>query len=105
MNAFVYQAALWCEPCGTKVAKRLVREGKAPANIEDERTYDSDKFPKGPYADGGGESDSPQHCDACGKFLENPLTSEGEAWLREAVAEKRNTAIVKKWKRFYDYLF
>jgi len=28
----------------------------------------------GPYPDGGGEADAPQHCGGCGVFLENPLT-------------------------------
>jgi hypothetical protein len=28
-----------------------------------ESDYDSEDLPKGPYADGGGEADTPQHCD------------------------------------------
>jgi hypothetical protein len=51
----------------------LTSQGQAPADPTAEHTYDSDKFPKGPLADGGGESDCPQHCDTCGVFLENPL--------------------------------
>jgi hypothetical protein len=92
MDAYVYQAALWCGPC---VIKRLVEEKKAspgaldmpPAEalqqvvssngFTDESDYDSDDLPKGPYSDGGGEADSPQHCDGCGLLLENPLTSDG----------------------------
>jgi hypothetical protein len=42
-----------------------------------ESDYDSDDLPKGPYADGGGEADTPQHCDDCRRFLENPLTGDG----------------------------
>ena len=43
----------------------------------DENDYDSDDLPKGPYSNGGGEADTPQHCDGCGAFLENPLTGDG----------------------------
>jgi hypothetical protein len=34
-----------------------------------ESDYDSDDLPKGPYAQGGGEADTPQHCEGCGQFL------------------------------------
>jgi hypothetical protein len=75
MNAYMYQAALWCEPCGLAIMARLNEAGKMPEAPADERTYDSDDYPKGPYPDGGGESDSPEHCDGCGVFLRNPLTT------------------------------
>ena len=88
MGAYLYKAALWCGPC---IIKTLVAERKAAPGAIDmlpagaleqivsangftsERDYDSDDLPKGPYADGGGEADTPQHCDGCGHFLENPL--------------------------------
>lgn len=77
MKAYVYAAALLCESCG-EVAKIERREY---AGCED-----SDHFPQGPYSEGGGEADSPQHCDSCGLFLENPLTPDGDKWLREQAA-------------------
>lgn len=52
-------------------------------DASDEGSYDSDDFPKGPYPEGGGEADTPQHCDSCHEFLENPLTSDGMAYVRE----------------------
>jgi hypothetical protein len=36
----------------------------------EESEYDSDELLKTPYPDGGGEADSPQHCEGCGLFLE-----------------------------------
>ena len=74
-----------------------------------ESDHDSDDMPKGPYADGGGEADSPQHCDACGEFLENPLTGDGlihiEDALRRCLTTKKlsgatNKAVVD-WAEFY----
>jgi hypothetical protein len=74
VDAFVYCAALLCSDCGEAARKDITGAGHAPADPENESSYDSDQFPKGPYPDGGGEADAPQHCDHCGTFLENPLT-------------------------------
>lgn len=81
MKTFIFQAALHCASC----AEKYMRENKKPAHVnrDDESSYDSDEWPKGPYPDGGGESDSPQNCDTCGVFLENILTPDGDAWLRK----------------------
>lgn len=87
MDAFIYQAALYCEDCGQSIRDSLDGTDKAPENPDDESSYDSDDYPKGPYPDGGGESDTPSHCDACNAHLENPLTSDGYAYVIEAVAE------------------
>ena len=97
MNAYIYQAALFCEDCGHAIRKQIRKEGKAPA----EPGYDSDEYPKGPYQDGGGESDCPQHCGAgadclnamelggfkVGAWLENPLTADGVAYVRQIIEE------------------
>ena len=73
MDAYIYQAALLCEDCGEAKRVELTKAGKAPADPEDEYSYDSDDFPKGPYPDGGGESDYEEHCDSCGTELDNPV--------------------------------
>jgi hypothetical protein len=56
---------------------------KEPRDPDDESSYDSDDWPKGPYRHGGGEADCPQHCGACGLFLENALTDDGDSYVRE----------------------
>lgn len=101
MRAFIYSAALYCEPCGEAIRERLPLP--AGAELGNESSYDSDAYPKGPYDDGGGEADCPQHCDACGRFLENPLTPHGVAYVAEAVAEARarSSAVVAEWRAFY----
>lgn len=73
MDAYIYQAVLWCEECGNKIKAELTAAGKAPEDPEDENTFDFDDFPKGPYPDGGGESDCEQFCDGCGCALDNPV--------------------------------
>ena len=103
----MYQAALLCADCGEAVRLRLINEKKAPADAQDEHTYDSDEFPKGPYPEGGGEADCPQHCDACGLFLENPLTSDGYDYVKKALEDFKAGGhgcreVLEQWSDYYD---
>ena len=114
MNAYIYQADIYCADCGRAIRKRLKAEGKAPDTPRDESTYDSDEYPKGPYSEGGGEADSPQHCGAgaeclnaievadgrkVGAWLENELTTDGAEYVRQAVAEGGEVA--ELWAAWY----
>lgn len=101
MLAYAYQAALLCEDCGKAHVDTLRSRG-----IED--TGDSDDFPQGPYGDGGGEADTPQHCDWCNKFLENPLTDYGADYVRLAIEDHNMTGrgsgyVIKAWGAFYGH--
>jgi hypothetical protein len=87
VNAFIYQADIYCEHCGQKIRDTLTAKGKHPVNQDNESSYDSDDFPKGPYPNGGGEADSPQHCANCHVFLGNDLTGEGVAYVFEALQD------------------
>lgn len=120
MDVFIYNADLYCEDCILEVciengalspaAREMgwdkAREQWEEANaVESESDYDSGEFPKGPYGDGGGESDSPQHCGGCGEFLENGLTSEGSERVMDAIVEHLSTGrgqCAKEWADFYD---
>lgn len=114
MEIYIYQADCYCKECGETIRTKLTAEGKAPEKPDDERSYDSDYFPKGPFPDGGGEADTVQHC-ACGEdclnalelegrkygaWLENDLTTDGLNWLKETIAEKE-TAVTSYWKMEY----
>lgn len=84
MQVYMYCAAFYCQACGEKLcATEAKPAGMDPTN---ESTWDSDEYPKGPYPNGGGEADTPQHCDSCGVFLQNPLTTDGYDYVREAVS-------------------
>jgi len=118
MLVFVYAADLYCEDCGAKIREELTAKGQAPEDPEDEWSYDSDDFPKGPTEET--ESDSPSHCGGCGVFLESPLTSEGEAYVIETVKRNRDgngtpapkfdrsvciySRPSEEWAAYYDYL-
>lgn len=114
MDAYIYDADIYCDACGESIRERIERDGHAPADPDDETTYDSGEYPKGPYPDGGGEADCPQHCGSgadclnaievdgrwVGAFLENPLTSEGMRYVKERAAEGL-TECVKLWCDHY----
>ena len=117
MNAYQYKAAWLCEECGEMERRRFSSIERAALTDESGTlTDESDEYPQGPYVDGGGEADTPQHCDngACGKFLENPLTDDGQAYVRESYAWERDDANPSKsrtaiettqlWANYYGYL-
>lgn len=114
MNVYIYAADIYCEDCGGAIREQIAWKGFAPDNPDDEWSYDSDDFPKGPYPDGGGEADCPQHCgagqncfnaieflDGCkiGVWLENELTTEGVEHVQEAIQEGGEVADL--WADFY----
>jgi hypothetical protein len=109
MDVYSYQAALICDACGEVIQRELDAQG-----IDD--TGDSDHYPQGPYADGGGEADTPQHCDrgedclcaedygqrrAVGAFLENPLTVEGVGYVAQKLRESPRSQVVRAWAEHY----
>lgn len=129
MDAYVYNADLFCEQCGERIREALNKEGKAPEDPEDEKSYDSDDYPKGPYPDGGGDADAPVHCGSgedclgvetigtmeeipgirepnhplkVGLFLQNPLTRDGIRYVEEAVEDDPESPVVKLWADFYE---
>ncbi len=96
MDAYIYNADINCEECASQIRVEL--------GETDEGDYsNSDTYPQGPYNDGGGEADCPQHCGSCQLFLENPLTSDGANYVREACEEHLNP-ITRDWADYYDYL-
>ena len=98
MDAYVFQAELYCEDCAREIRDDLRGFG---TDLDD-----SDTYPQGPYLDGGGESDTPAHCGGCGGFLENPLTDDGMRYVKETVAQdiesgNRESVAVETWAPFY----
>lgn len=87
MDAFIYNADIYCPTCAAKIKAQLDGEGKTPANPDDESSYDSGQYPKGPTANGGGETDSPQHCADCKVYLGAPLTDDGIKYAVNSLAE------------------
>jgi hypothetical protein len=96
MNAYICDASLYCANC--------IRQQQPQVRYENLRHIQGDK--SGPYPDGGGEADTPQHCGECGVFLENALTTDGVEYVRERVADniangRTESIAVTVWARFY----
>jgi hypothetical protein len=83
---YVYQADVYCDDCGDNIRGKLHAQGKAPEDVLDYSSYDSDDFPKGANVEHE-ESDTPTYCAQCSKFLHNPLTSEGYKYVRDALSQ------------------
>jgi hypothetical protein len=109
MDIYIYQAALICDACGESIKRQL-----AAAGVNDDG--DSDHYPQGPYTDGGGEADSPRHCDRgedcenaedygtrrpVGAFLENPLTNDGVGYVTQQIQQCPRSPVVRMWADFY----
>ena len=95
MDAYMYRAAFLCEDCAMRYGLDVCRNDRHDAVGP---WCDSECMPVGPYVDGGGEADSPQHYDSCGVFLENPLTDDGRAYLRDATGA---SDVLTIWRTFY----
>ncbi len=118
MDVYIYAADIFCADCGEEICNAITSEGLAPENPDDESSYDSDQYPKGPYPDGGGEADCPNHCGSgaeclnaitlsddsrVGAWLENELTADGVEYVKEAINEGGEVA--ELWADFYsDYV-
>lgn len=107
MDVWVYQAELLCKACAANILADCRQFG--PEDKGRDFYTDSDKFPQGPYDQGGGEADTPQHCGDCGRFLENPLTEAGELYVQAAAESHMGSTFkppeVLEWMEFYSYLF
>ncbi len=112
---YIYCADIYCDSCGEAIKEDLSILDLAPPDPNDERTYDSDEYPK--WIGDSEESDCPQHCGNHAKCLEavelesgrkigapiGELTTQGVEYLREAVAEGGEVA--EFWAyHFDDYL-
>jgi hypothetical protein len=94
VDAFIYQADLICPACAKKINARL-----SPDQLASE---DSDDAPQGPFADGGGEADRPQHCGMCGEHLENPLTGAGYEYVEECSRDRSSHCdVIRCWRQYY----
>ncbi len=98
MDAFIYCADIYCAECAAAIQIDLWGKDKRP-------TEDSDAWPQGPFADGGGEADTAQHCGACGVALGNAVTGAALAAIADAeVAQDPSLAADGPEQDYEDWL-
>ena len=115
MDGAIFAADVWCADCAENIKRRIQALGTAPADPNDQWSYDSDDYPKD--CDVSCESDTPQHCAAgadcinatdigdgfkVGVWLENDLTTDGDDYVKDAVRE--GGVVAELWASYYDYL-
>ena len=104
---YIYQADLFCEQCGREICCQLDAQGKRPANVEDESSYDSADYPK-TVAAHDGSTDVPENCYQCSRLLEYTLTPEGVRYVMAAIREclagrEHSRNAIRKGPRFGHY--
>ena len=122
MKAYIYCADIYCEDCGLAIRQRIcaerIKSGLPPFDESNESSFDSDDYPKGPYDNGGGEADCPQHCGnhadclnaeeidghKIGAFLANDLTADGVRYVIDAFIDDTDSQCVQYWIERYDEL-
>lgn len=104
---YIYMADCYCDGCMEKWKEE--HAAHKPEDADDETTYDSDEWPKGPFSQE--ESDTPQHCgngEDCvnaitlkdgtkiGAMLDSELTHAGVEYVKEEHAEGP-TEVTELW--------
>ena len=74
--AYIYQADIYCNSCGEVICDDLTIEDRAPADPDDEFSFNSDQYPKQVRDDK--ESDYPQNCSEGKHCLEAEILSGGQ---------------------------
>jgi len=98
---YIYCADLYCPDCAKDIERDLIGQGFALCQGMD----DSDNWPV-PYTRGNGESDSPDHCAKCDRFLGRHLTDDGIEYVKRSADEDLDRDgvigdIVQGWVDFY----
>lgn len=98
----IYQAEAYCTACANKIRRELTADKQRPANVDDQTTFDSDDYPKGPFELAEEKVDSPMHCATCKKFLPAPLTTDGVNYVVDQIGQYlRNytgsTSVLDTW--------
>ncbi len=76
---YIYQAALYCDSCGSEIKQRLKDESKRPKDWRDEDSYDSDEYPKGVVIDQAGFTET-EHCEGCGEVIYEVEDEDDGGW-------------------------
>lgn len=63
-TVYMFQAAFRCKECGETLRRALDAAGAAPTEPDDETTYDSGDYPKGPYP-----AEQEETCDSMDRCL------------------------------------
>ena len=107
---YIYNAALYCQPCGKalveqfndaldKDTRNVLGWSNHPDQYEDSNSWPIE------YSRGEGESDTPDHCETCQRFLGRTLTEDGVEYVKQTAQEELTDGgigdVVQGWLDFY----
>ena len=111
---YIYNAALYCQPCGKALVERFndaldkdvhgTLQPLTPWDYEDSNTWPQE------YSRHDGETDSPDHCSVmdCQRFLGRTLTEHGVEYVKQTAQEELADGgigdVVQGWLNFYSYI-
>ena len=109
---YIYQAYLYCKPCGDATIEQLNEaldkdiHGTLDWSNSPDLYEDSDSWPQA-YPKWEGESDSPDHCAQCHRFLGRHLTPDGVEYVKDLAAFELDRdgvigEIVQGWLDYYE---
>ena len=109
---YIYCADLYCKPCGDATIEQLNEaldkdiHGTLDWSNSPDLYEDSDSWPQA-YSRGQGESDSPDHCGSCQRFLGRNLTPDGVEYVQDLAALELDRdgvidEVVQGWLDYYE---
>jgi len=78
MNVYVYEGELYCEDCGMAIREEIVSDDMGPADPDNDWSYPSNIFPKGPYLLTALETDCLVRCASGANCLNGIVLPDGK---------------------------
>ena len=101
---FMYRGGLYCPDCASEIEHDLIGQGLAMCKGSD----DSNTWPVAFSSTHFGETDSPDHCETCQRFLGRTLTEHGVEYVKQTAQEELADGgigdVVQGWLNFYSYI-
>ena len=100
---FIYSGGLYCPDCASEIEHDLIGQGLALCQGSD----DSNIWPVS-FSSTQGQTDSPDHCETCHRFLGRTLTEDGVEYVKQTAQEELADGgigdVVQGWLNFYSYI-
>ena len=101
---FMYSGGLYCPDCASGIERDLIGKGLAMCQDSDDSTIWPVAFSSTHF----GETDSPDHCETCQRFLGRTLTEHGVEYVKQTAQEELADGgigdVVQGWLNFYSYI-
>ena len=101
---FMFDGGLYCPDCASGIERDLIGQGLAMCQGSDDSTIWPVAFSSTHF----GETDSPDHCETCQRFLGRTLTEHGVEYVKQTAQEELADGgigdVVQGWLNFYSYI-